>query len=283
MQLSRRKGIICLTILLVIVLSLAWYFGRHIHSPQSPSTAQLQQKESSPLDTKKEDILPYLNLKETKAAYALPFCEKKDCIDIDIQTIQTQDQWLNGWVAKNQSKVIQAQIGQNQDLSLQKAIDAYVKKSDAWKQLLPAHQHYELYIQTRIAAQRNQYVLLQINVDSKQEDVTVENRSYFFVADRKLKKTVSILDVLQPKQQQIMNTWVQDAYGQWLERQKPAVRQKAPEKLYWGQSDWFFDGEGIGIHYRANEITDVAEQLDIYLTRQQTQQALQPSVFQQMF
>ena len=58
----------------------------------------------------KADVLPYLNMKEAKADYALPFCEKKNCIDVDIQTIKTQDDWLNAWIAKNQANVIQQQI-----------------------------------------------------------------------------------------------------------------------------------------------------------------------------
>ena len=44
-----------------------------------------------------------------------------------------------------------------------------------------------------------------------------------------------------------------------------------------------FDGEGIGIHYRAHEIAPEASQLDIYLNRKQTQQILKPEIYQQMF
>jgi hypothetical protein len=63
--------------------------------------------------TEKAEVLPYLNMQEAKADYALPFCEKKNCIDVDIQTIKTQDEWLNTWIAKNQANVIQQQIEQN--------------------------------------------------------------------------------------------------------------------------------------------------------------------------
>ena len=58
---------------------------------------------------------------------------------------------------------------------------------------------------TKIASQRNQYVLLQISVDSKQEGITVKERQYFFVADRKLKKGLSITDVLNPTQKKYFN------------------------------------------------------------------------------
>ena len=49
------------------------------------------------------------------------------------------------------------------------------------------------------------------------------------------------------------------------------------------KGDWFFDGEGIGLHYRANEISKDAPQLDIYLTIEQSKQILQPEIYQQMF
>ena len=64
---------------------------------------------------------------------------------------------------------------------------------------------------------------------------------------------------------------------------KYEVKKQIPKKLYWGQSDWFFDGEGIGLHYRANQISKDAPQLDIYLTTEQSKQMLQPEIYQQMF
>lgn len=39
------------------------------------------------------------------------------------------------------------------------------------------------------------------------------------------------------------------------------------QKLYWGQADWFFDQEGIGLHYRSQEISKDAKQLDIYFNQ----------------
>lgn len=60
-------------------------------------------------------------------------------------------------------------------------------------------------------------------------------------------------------------------------------QKQAPKTLYWGQADWFFDGEGVGLHYQANQITKDAPQLDIYLTTEQTKKILQPQVYEQMF
>lgn len=129
----------------------------------------------------KAEVLPYLNIQEAKAKYALPFCEKKNCIDIAIQTVNTQDHWLNSWIEQQQSNVIQHQIELKQNMSLQQAINAYVKKSDEWQDKYSQNKAYELQMSTRIASQRNQYVLLQIGVDSKQEDVSIKDRYYFFV------------------------------------------------------------------------------------------------------
>ncbi|MGG2097516.1 hypothetical protein ABFY41_08015 [Acinetobacter haemolyticus] len=231
----------------------------------------------------KAEVLPYLNIQEAKAKYALPFCEKKNCIDIAIQTVNTQDHWLNSWIEQQQSNVIQHQIELKQNMSLQQAINAYVKKSDEWQDKYSQNKAYELQMSTRIASQRNQYVLLQIGVDSKQEDVWVKDRYYFFVADRKLLKSLTVLDVIQKNQQTVMHSLIQAHYQTWREQQSAEVNKQLPKTLYWGQADWFFDGEGIGIHYRANEISKDAPQLDIYFTTEQTKKMLQPEIYQKMF
>ena len=266
------------TVLLLIVISI-FLFWNHQRNAKTVTSAPVN---STPA-AEKAEVLPYLNMQQSKANYALPFCEKKNCIDLDVQTIQTQDQWLNTWIAKNQAHVIQQQIGQNQNLNLQQAIDAYVKKSDVWQEKYSKNKAYELHLDTRIASQRNQYVLLQIGVDTQQEELAFKDRSYFFVADRKLQKNVSVLDIIQKTQQISMNEIIQKAYQKWLEQQSTDVKKQVPKKLYWGQADWFFDGEGIGLHYRANEISKDAPQLDIYLTTAQSKQILQPEIYQQMF
>lgn len=244
-------------------------------------SAQATGQSATPVE--KAEVLPYLNMQEAKADYALPFCEKKNCIDVDIQTIKTQDEWLNAWIAKNQANVIQQQIEQNKNLTLQQAINAYVKKSDEWQDKYSKNKAYELHLNTRIASQRNQYVLLQVGVNAQQEDIAVKDRFYFFVADRKLQKSLSILDVIQKNQQNALNDIIQAHYQQWIDKQSTEVKKQVPKKLYWGQADWFFDGEGIGLHYRANEISKDAPQLDIYLSTEQSKQMLQPDIYQQMF
>ena len=251
--------------------------------PKKNETDTAQNKNQVSTHTEKAEVLPYLNMQEAKADYALPFCEKKNCIDVDIQTIKTQDAWLNIWIAKNQANVIQQQIEQNKNLTLQQAVNAYVKKSDEWQDKYSKNKAYELRLTTRIASQRNQYVLLQIGVDTQQEDIAVKDRFYFFVADRKLQKNLTVLDVIQKNQQNELNNIIQAHYQQWIEKQSTEVKKQVPKKLYWGQADWFFDGEGIGFHYRANEISKDAPQLDIYLTTEQSKQILQSEIYQQMF
>ena len=139
--------------------------------PKKNETDSAQATEQHTAPVEKAEVLPYLNMQEVKADYALPFCEKKNCIDVDIQTIKTQDEWLNAWIAKNQANVIQQQIEQNKNLTLQQAINAYVKKSDEWQDKYSKNKAYELHLNTRIASQRNQYVLLQVGVNAQQEDI----------------------------------------------------------------------------------------------------------------
>ena len=276
-----KKTIIALVVAVIILISAISIFVWK--SSQSSSSSQTKLAGTQTQNIEKAEVLPFLNLQQVKADYALPFCEKKNCIDVDIQTIKTQDAWINDWIAKSQTKVIQDQIDLKKDLSLQQAINAYVKKSDEWQDKYSKNRAYELHLHTRIASQRNQYVLLQLGLDTKQEELTIKDRYYFFVADRKLHKSLSLLDVLKKDQQTAMHQMVQVAYQDWLKKQTVEIKKEAPKTLYWGQADWFFDGEGIGLHYQANQITKEAPQLDIYLSTEQTKKILQPEVYEQMF
>ncbi|MNU73689.1 hypothetical protein D3C71_631750 [compost metagenome] len=276
-----KKTIIALVVAVITLISAISIFVWK--SSQSSSSSQTKLAGTQTQNIEKAEVLPFLNLQQVKAVYALPFCEKKNCIDVDIQTIKTQDAWLNEWIAKSQAKVIQDQIDLKKDLSLQQAINAYVKKSDEWQDKYSKNRAYELHLHTRIASQRNQYVLLQLGLDTKQEELTIKDRYYFFVADRKLHKSLSLLDVLKKDQQTAMHQMVQVAYQDWLKKQTVEIKKEAPKTLYWGQADWFFDGEGIGLHYQANQITKEAPQLDIYLSTEQTKKILQPEVYEQMF
>lgn len=276
-----KKTIIALVVAVITLISAISIFVWK--SSQSSSSSQTKLAGTQTQNIEKAEVLPFLNLQEVKADYALPFCEKKNCIDVDIQTIKTQDAWINDWIAKSQTKVIQDQIDLKKDLSLQQAINAYVKKSDEWQDKYSKNRAYELHLHTRIASQRNQYVLLQLGLDTKQEELTIKDRYYFFVADRKLHKSLSLLDVLKKDQQTAMHQMVQVAYKDWLKKQTVEIKKEAPKTLYWGQADWFFDGEGIGLHYQANQITKEAPQLDIYLSTEQTKKILQPEVYEQMF
>ena len=269
-------------IIQIAVLVLA---GLAVSACDSSKQSQDQQNSDSASIFKqdKAEVLPYLHILQQPAKIALPFCETKNCIDIDIQTLVTQDQWLNDWMAKTQAMVIQDQIGLKQNMSLQQAVNAYVKKSDDWQTKYSKNPAYQLSLYTRIAYQRNEYVLLQVGVDSKQEDVKVNERYYFAVADRKKQQGVTLLDIIEPKQQVYMNELMQKAYQDWLKQQTPEARQKAPKKLYWGQADWFFDSEGIGLHYRSLQIVDEGKQLDIYLTKAQTQQVVKADIYRTMF
>lgn len=266
-------------VIVVSLLSLA-LMACDSKKPEAPEKTDVKPPE---VVVEKADVLPYLNIQEQPAKIALPFCERKNCIDIDIQTLNTVDPWMNTWIAKQQALVIQDQIGLKQDMTLQQAVNAFVKKSDAWQAELKINKAYTLSLYTRIPYQRNEFVLMQIGVDTEQEGISVKDRYYFYVADRRSQKNLKILDVINSKQQVNMDNIVQDAYKKWLKDNTKDVQQQAPQTLYWGQADWFFDQQGIGLHYRGDEIVKEAKQLDIYLSKEQTQQVLKADVYQHMF
>lgn len=230
-----------------------------------------------------EQALSPLNIKIQPANYATPFCEKKDCLSLGIQSISTQNEQVNQWIERSQSNVIQQQIDLKQDLPLQQAVDAYVKKSDAWQAEKEGNKAFNLQMATRIAAQRQQYVLLQLMVHSQQGDKNLDNQSYYFVFNRKQNKSVKLLDILKADHQHKLHDIIQVYYQEWLAKQTDTVKKQAPEVLYWGQSDWFFDQAGIGLHYRKGQISPDAPILDIYLTPEQGQMMVQNDIYRILF
>jgi|GEM_PF-4920137 len=97
-----KKAIIALVVAAIALISAISAFVWK--STQSSSSSEKNIASAQKHTTEKAEVLPYLNLTETKANYAVPFCEKKNCIDVDIQTIKTQDAWLNSWIEKNRRK-----------------------------------------------------------------------------------------------------------------------------------------------------------------------------------
>lgn len=266
-------AVVVLLLLIMLVLALKSCF--------SPASSNLNNPLSAATNTSKP--LPPLQLQQQDAQLALPFCEKKDCINVHVQSIQTQDEWLNRWVDAKQGLAVQELIGLKQKLSLQESVNAYIDRSDAWQAQVKTNRAYQLGMNTRLAAQRKQYVLLQLGIDAKQEEKTINDRIYFFVADRQQQKQLSLLDVIADNKRNTMHSIVQQGYQSWLKQQSKEVRLQAPNVLYWGQADWFFDQEGIGVHYRAQQISELAPQLDIYLSQAQTQSVLNPSIYTQLF
>ena len=227
--------------------------------------------------------LPALVIQQQLAAYQLPACKVKDCTELKLQSIQTQDPWINQWIEQQVASVLEQQTGEKPTLTLQQAVDAYVKKSIAWQHEFNKNKAYQLNLSTQIATQHHQYVLLNISVDSQQGDTNVQERQYFYVADRAQQKNLTLLEVIQPKQHKALNKMIQVKYRAWLQAQDSALQSFAPKQLDWQQANWFFDAEGIGLHFRANDISANGVALSIYLDKQQTQKVLQPAIFKQMF
>lgn len=248
-------------------------------SSSEPEAAAQPVKKQITAPVEEEIALEPIRIKEIQPQIALPFCENKKCIEINIQSIQTEDAWLDEWISRQSALVIQDQIGLKQQMKLQQAIDAYVRASDESE----AEKPYQLNLYTRIPYQRNQYAILQVGVDAQQHEKQIKERYYFYVVDRKIQKTLTLLDIIQPDQQIKMNHHIQTAYQEWLKKQSEDLRKAAPAKLYWGQADWFFDHDGLGLHYRDGEIAKNSPSCDLYLNLEQTQQVTKPEIYQAMF
>lgn len=267
---------------LSVLLAVTSLMGLLVGCDSNNKPEQLSRSESS-TQQQPEQVLPYLDVQQQPLLEGLPACEKKACVDFSIQTLHTQDVWLNDWIAQRLANVIALQVGQNNPVNLSQSLISYAEKSREWQKEFDQNQPFKLSIQSKIAAQRNQYVLLQLAVDSQQGDTHVTQRQYFNVADRKLKRSINLIEIVKQQQIKQLDQWVQKEYNAWLKKQNKVARASSEKHLDWKNADWFFDHEGIGLHYRMNQIAIDANPLDIYLTRKQTQDILKDDIFQAMF
>lgn len=232
----------------------------------------------------KANVLPYLDAKPQAAQFVLPKCSGKNCLKLELESLTTQDPWLNTWLTACQAQVLMQQIDQEQaNLSLQQAVNRYAKASDAWKKLHTANTAFQLQLTTEIAYQKNGIVLLKILVNSHQVDTKVKDRLYFFVADRHAQQALTLKDVIAADYAKTLQDIVNQDYKKWLNTQTDEVQSAAPKQLAWQQGEWFYDVEGIGIHFRAGQLSPTAEQLDIYLTAAQTKRVLNAALYQTLF
>lgn len=230
------------------------------------------------------DVLPYLNERDVLLPLTDVGCKKRSCEHMELQSLETVDQALNQHIEAWLAMILQDLLGEeHKSLSLHEALRQYVQKSNHWQAEFALNQPYQLDLSMKIAYQRNQYVLLQSIVNAKQEELRIEDRGYFSVFDRKQKKPLQLVDILADPQLKNFESILQAEYQKWLKEQSKEVKLLAPKSLNWKQQEWFFDGQGIGVHYQANQIAKGAKQLDIFLSPAQTKQLLRPAVYQKMF
>lgn len=257
-------------------------------SGSTPEQQQNANRAAQQMPASSVQAIPTFEATPLRATYHVARCQKKACAEIEIYTLHSANPWFDQWLLAHLAKVIQQQhtveaTPTNTSLSLQQAVNRYAKQSAAWQQEFVQNQPYDLQIKSSIAAQHYPYVLLQVAVDSEQGDRSVKQRLYFDVLDLQAKQHVALADVIAPAQQAAFSQWLQQQYRRWLKDQSKAVQMTAPKQLQWKSVDWFFDQEGIGLHYRANEIVADSGSLDIYLSKAQTQTWLKPQVYAQMF
>lgn len=262
------------------ILLAALVIGMASCEKQPESTTQ---KSGQSAQVKNADVLPYLNDDAFQVEIKSENCTKSVCEKIEILSLKTADHWVNQQLNNHLAFVIQDQINEKEKLSLDQSIETYISRSESWMKEFSLNQPYELDILTQVATQRNQYVLIQFIVNTKQAEVIVKDRGYFMVLDRKQKKVLQLQDVIQKNQINDFERILQLSYQKWLKAQSSEVRSIAPVNFSWKNQEWFFDGEGIGVHIRANEIVKGGEQLDIYLNHAQTKQVVVPQIFQKMF
>ncbi len=244
---------------------------------QDKEQAELQAQES-------EQGYPVLVAMPQSAHYALPFCEKKYCIEVEIFDFKSKDQWFNQYTDAKIADLIRQQLGISQKLSLQRAVNEFVSRSDAWQEENEQKKAWTMYIKPRLAMQQGVMALLQVHTEYHLGDEDVPPQDYFYVADRKAQQTVRLYDIVKQKSRVPFMNFIQEQYAKWQESLTEQQRQELPEKIYWANQDWFFDDQGIAIYYRAHDLAveGRAKDLTIYLSPEQMKQWILPKYLKQL-
>lgn len=229
--------------------------------------------------------------------YALPFCENEYCIDVEVFGFKSKDQWFNDFVKTQNADLIRQQLGISQKLSLQRAVNEFVQRSDAWREIqLEENIHakpqaWSMYIKPRVAMQQSEMALLIINTSYQLGEEGVPQQQYFYVVDRKAKKSWRLYDAINENQRVSFTHFIQAQYETWREQVSADLsdedQAKLPTKVYWANQDWFFDEQGVAIYYRFNDLCEECEATNgkdftIYLSPTQSQQWIKAPLLKQL-
>jgi len=287
MQISLLKAIHFTALTMVLVATL---------SACSKPSEEEQQEQVETEQVKKQG---YENLiaMPVIADYALPFCEDEYCIDVEVFGFKSKDQWFNDFVKTQNADLIRQQLGISQKLSLQRAVNEFVQRSDAWREIQLAEnkhaksQAWSMYIKPRVAMQQGEMALLIINTSYQLGEEAVPELQYFYVVDRKAKKSWRLYDAINENQRVSFTHFVQAQYETWREQVSADLsdedQAKLPTKVYWANQDWFFDEQGVAIYYRFNDLCEECEATNgkdftIYLSPTQSQQWIKAPLLKQL-
>ena len=194
---------------------------------------------------------PVLIATPQSASYGLPFCEKQYCIDVEIFSFKSEDTWFNQLVDQKIADLIRQQLGIAQKLSLQVAVNEFVKRSDQWQET-QEHQPWSVYIQPRVVAQQGEITVTQIQTEYKLGDQIIPQQFYYFVVDRKNQHVFKLYDMVEQDKRVEFGLYIQQEYEKWRETQEN--KQQLKPQIYWANQDWFFDDQGIGIYYQSQQL-----------------------------
>lgn len=243
---------------------------------------QKKTQEQALQEQAKEQGYPVLIASPHVADYGLPFCEKKYCIEIEIQSFQSQDTWFNQFTDFKISELIRKQLDIKEKLTLQQAVDAFVAKSDSWQAEHP-NQPWSMQISSRVPMQQKEIAVLQLQTTYVLGDKTIPEHNYFFMVDRKAKKQILIYDVIKPEARLAFGDFIQQAYQKWQEQLGPEYKDKTPSKIGWASQDWLIDEQGVTLYYRASDLqASGANNLIIQIPKDKVQQWFTADILQKI-
>lgn len=247
----------------------------------TPANDRAPKEEQYLHQQEEEQGYPVLIAAPQSADYGLPFCEKQYCLDVEIFSFKSKDDWFNRFVDQQIANLIRQQLGLEQKLTLQKAVNEFVRLSDEWQEEKET-QPWSVFIQPRVALQQGEITLLQIQTEYVLGDKEIPEEVYYFVVDRKTQKNIKLYDIVRENMRVEFGTFLQTEYQKWVELQPNPTQY--PEKIFWANQDWFFDEQELAVYYRGTAFTHETgtENLTIYISGENLKRWLKVDYLQQL-
>lgn len=203
-----------------------------------------------------------LQVKIIPAAIKLPQCKGKECSEIDIKQVQSNDAWVNQFFA-DEILNISNPVVEGKSHSLQESVDYLMTASQQDAKSRGKAVPYEVKIEPEYLGERSNISRFKIETSSYTGGAHGSALKIYYNLDRAHQKQVLIDDIVLQGQKQKLYKLVHDQFVAWVKSTNPDANIAEYEKGWPFNltSNFNFDEKGLDFQYQQYEIAPYASGL----------------------